>query len=265
MNKDEIGALIGRIERALESTAAIFEGFTPGKVAAEKKAGGDPVTEADNAVNDVLAKMLPQAGEGWLSEESIDDLKRLEASRVWIVDPLDGTKEFVLGIPEWCVSVGYVVDGVPVAGGLFNPQTDEVIVGGRGHGVRYNGSPAQMSAREHLEGGVVLGSRSESKRGEWDLFADAAFEIRPMGSVAYKLGLVAVGKADATWTVVPKNEWDVAAGVALILAQGGQVYEPSGDPRKFNSRDPLLTGLVAHPPTLAVDVRQAVDHHLSAS
>ena len=253
--------ILARIEEALRASAEIFQDYEPGKVAAEKKAGGDPVTEADNAVNDVLHQLLPRDGEGWLSEETTDDLRRLEASRVWVVDPLDGTKEFVLGIPEWCVSIGYVEDGVPIAGGIFNPQSGVTIIGGRGAGVTYNGTAATMSERSHLEGALVLGSRSESKRGEWDLFDDAPFNVQPMGSVAYKLGLVAAGKADATWTVVPKNEWDVAAGVALVLAGGGEAYEPEGTPRTFNSRDPLLSGLVAHPKALAADVRAVVERH----
>ena len=253
--------ILARIAEALRVSAEIFRDYEPGKVEAQKKAGGDPVTEADNAVNAVLHKLLPRDGEGWLSEETTDDLRRLDARRVWVVDPLDGTKEFVLGIPEWCVSIGYVEDGVPTAGGIFNPQSGETILGGRSEGVLYNGEAATMSQRDRLEGAVVLGSRSESKRGEWDLFDDAPFTVRPMGSVAYKLGLVAAGKADATWTVIPKNEWDVAAGVALVLAGAGVAYEPDGTPRTFNSRDPLLSGLVAHPTALAPDVKPVVERH----
>ena len=255
---------IERIYEALAAAEKVLSAFTPGEVEAKKKAGGDPVTAADNAVNDVLHELLPRDGEGWLSEETTDDLVRLDSERVWVVDPLDGTKEFVLGIPEWCMSIGYIENGDPIAGGILNPQSGEKIVGGRDIGVTRNGEPAAMSTRKALKGGVVLGSRSESKRGEWNILEDADFEVKPMGSVAYKLALVAAGRADATWTLVPKNEWDVAAGAALILAAGGQVYESNGTPRQFNQRDPLLSGLVAHPPHLEKDVQAAIKRHAVA-
>ena len=114
-----------------------------------------------------------------------------------------------------------VENGIPVAGGICNPATDELILGSRDTGVTYNGKPAQPSQRKDLHGALVLASRSEVKRGEWKQFESAEFNIRPMGSVAYKLGLVAAGHADLTFTLVPKNEWDVAAGAALVESAGG--------------------------------------------
>ena len=108
-----------RIERRSARTAVAD--FTPGAIESVLKTGGDPLTEADLAVNEVLLKSLPQPGEGWLSEENADDAARLKCSRVWIVDPIDGTREFIQGIPEWCISVGLVEGGRPVAGGIFNP------------------------------------------------------------------------------------------------------------------------------------------------
>ena len=90
----------------------------------------------------MLRQNLLRDGEGWLSEESVDDLSRLEKSRVWVVDPLDGTREFVKGIPEFCVSIGYVENGRPVAGGICNPATNETFIGSIETGVLYNGKPA---------------------------------------------------------------------------------------------------------------------------
>src|SRR6476619_2895908 len=118
-----------RIHSALESARQVFTRFTLGAIEAEYKAGHDPVTEADRAVDAVLRQELLREGEGWLSEESVDDLSRLEKKRVWIVDPLDGTREIVAGIPEFCVSVAMVEDGIPVAGGICNPATKEIFLG----------------------------------------------------------------------------------------------------------------------------------------
>src|SRR5579884_1862311 len=118
---------LDRIHSALEAARSVLKGFTPGAIEAEYKSGHDPVTEADRAVDAVLHQHLLRDGEGWLSEESVDDPARLEKNRVWVVDPLDGTREFVAGIPEFCVSVAMVEAGIPVAGGICNPATDELI------------------------------------------------------------------------------------------------------------------------------------------
>ncbi len=87
------------------------------------------MTEADHAVDAVLRQNLLRDGEGWLSEESVDDPLRLQCSRVWVVDSLDGTREFVKGILEFCASIGFVENGCPVAGGIYNPATDETFLG----------------------------------------------------------------------------------------------------------------------------------------
>src|SRR5262249_10541405 len=185
-----------------------------------------------------------------------DDPARLAARRVWVVDPLDGTREFVTGIPEWSVSIGLVVDGEPVAGGICNPATGERIVGARGHGVTLNGKRAGVSAGPGLAGATVVASRSEVKRKEWEGYREDLFTIRPCGSVAYKLALVAAGLVDATWTLVPKHEWDVAAGVALVLAAGGSVITGAPEEARFHRPPPRPPRPIAGHPTL-LPARQA--------
>jgi myo-inositol-1(or 4)-monophosphatase len=133
-----------RIADALRRAADVLERFTPGEIAHRVKSKGDPVTEADEAVDAALGACLPQPGEGWLSEETVDDAARLECARTWIVDPIDGTKEFVQGIPEWCVSVGLVEGDQPVAGGILVPSRDLTIVGSLETGVTVNGEPEVM-------------------------------------------------------------------------------------------------------------------------
>ena len=249
---------VRRIGQALEEAEAVLRRFTPGDIEARRKAGDDPVTEADTTVDALLKRILPQDGEGWLSEETLDDHARLTRSRVWVVDPLDGTREFVTGIPEFSVSVALVVDGEPVAGGICNPATGERIVGARGRGVTLNGRPAAVSARPGLQGATVAASRSEVKRGEWQGYREDLFTIRPCGSVAYKLGMVAAGLVDATWTLVPKHEWDVAAGVALVLAAGGSIVTAGPEEARFNRPHPKLSRLIAAPPQLLPEIEAEI-------
>jgi myo-inositol-1(or 4)-monophosphatase len=262
MESKSYAEILKRIQAALEASRAVFSRFTPGAIETEYKVGHDPVTEADRALDAVLRKELLRDGEGWLSEESVDDPIRLQRSRVWVVDPLDGTREFVKGIPEFCVSIGFVENGRPVAGGIYNPATDETFLGAIDCGVAYNRKPAQASQRRTLDGALVLASRSEVKRGEWKPFENKALKIRPMGSVAYKLALVSAGLADVTFTLTPKNEWDVVAGVALVESAGGFTSTLEKTALSANRRDPLLSGLLASGPFLKDELLTLVEPHI---
>ncbi len=252
---DHVGDL-DRIEAALRAAAEAVAPFTSGAVAWETKAErGDPLTAADLAVDRVLREMLPRDGEGWLSEETADDHRRLSCERVWIVDPIDGTREFIEGIPEWCISIGLVKNGLPVAGGILNPATDQLVVGAVGHGVTLNGEPVSPDSSASLDGARVLASRSEVKRGEWDRYVGGGFTVVPCGSVAYKLGQVAAGLADATWTLVPKHEWDVAGGAALMRAAGLHLCHADGSERRFNRAKTKLPNCLAGPAGLLEEFR----------
>ena len=241
---------LSRIEQSLLAATEALTAFTPGKIASTLKDGGDPVTEADVLLDNILKDRLLQDGEGWLSEETKDDPSRLDKECVWIVDPIDGTREFIQGIPEWCISVAYIVNGRPEAAGICSPTAGQTFLGTRSTGVTLNGQPARVTDKRDLTGATVLASRSEVKRGEWKRFETAGFETIPMGSVAYKMARVAAGLDDATFTLVPKNEWDVAAGWLLIEAAGGKVIDKNAKPRQFNQPDPLLPGLLAANPAI---------------
>jgi myo-inositol-1(or 4)-monophosphatase len=236
---------LNRIRQALLAARQSVSAFTPGRIASEKKAGGDPVTQADLILDKVLKEMLLGPDEGWLSEETTDDRERLKKRRVWIVDSIDGTREFIEGIPEWCISVGLMEDGQPVVGGILNPATDQLFLGTVGLGVTLNGKSVKVSDKQDLAGARILASRSEIRKGQWSRFEKAPFEVIPCGSVAYKLACVSAGLAEATWTLFPKNEWDIAAGVCLVYAAGGQAVDLSGNLRRFNQPNPLLNNLLA--------------------
>ncbi len=263
MNSSAYADILQRIQSALDAARVVFDLFTPGAIEAEYKAGHDPVTEADRAIDVVLRKNLLRDGEGWLSEETADNPSRLDKERVWIVDPLDGTREFVMGLPEFCVSIGFVENGRPVAGGIYNPATKQTFLGAIDAGVHYNGQPATPSQRRTLDGALVLASRSEVKRGEWKQFENAGFTTKAMGSVAYKLALVSAGLADVTFTLTPKNEWDVAAGAALVASAGGFVSTLENTPLQCNRKDPLLTGLLASGPFLKDELIAVLEPRLN--
>lgn len=237
-------------ELTVLATALQTAGAAVRKVVAEGlqttyKTGDDPLTQADLAANRTLQEQLLGAfpEDGWLSEETQDQPERLHKQRVWVVDPIDGTRELVEGIPEYALSVALVVEHQPLLGGVYNPARDELFLGAVGQGVTYNGQPVQAShPLSHPP--LVLASRSEVRRGEWQRF-QSVIQVQAVGSIAYKLALVAAGRADATFSLGPKHEWDIAGGVALVLAAGGVVTDAQGQALRFNQMPPLLPGIVA--------------------
>ena len=208
----------------------------------------NPVTTADYAADthlkDVLTKARPDYG--WLSEETVDSPERLSKERVWVVDPLDGTKEFVEGVPHFVVSVALVENGEPVVGVLFNPVTKETFTAAKGEGAFLNDEPIRCATKDDVSDMVILNSRSETRRGLWSPYDGTFGELRAIGSVAYKLGLTAAGKADIFASLRPKNEWDICAGNCIINEAGGKLIDLYGNPRKYNLEKTLLEpGLIA--------------------
>ncbi len=229
----------------VKQAGAIVETIARDGYETNYKSRMDPVTTADLAANDHLKRhllaLLPEAG--WLSEETRDSAERLSLRYVWIVDPIDGTKEFVQRVPQYAVSVALSDGGNAILGVVYNPAQDECFTGLVSIGAWLNGTAvrAERSGAGKL---TVLGSRSEIRRGEFERF-QTAVDVEPVGSIAYKLALVAAGRANATWSLGPKHEWDIAAGVALINAAGGKVVDPLGREFVFNQKDTLVKGIVA--------------------
>ncbi|MFQ6677661.1 MAG: 3'(2'),5'-bisphosphate nucleotidase CysQ [Fidelibacterota bacterium] len=208
----------------------------------------NPVTTADHAADTWLKENLMKARPeyGWLSEETVDSPARLTNEKVWVVDPLDGTKEFIEGVPNFVVSIALVEKGIPVVGVLYNPVTKETFTAEKGEGAYLNGDRIHCSTKENLEEMVILNSRSETRRGLWKPFAGIFGELKAIGSVAYKLGLTAAGKADIFASLRPKNEWDICAGNCIINEAGGKLIDLKGNQRKYNQENTLITpGLIA--------------------
>lgn len=210
----------------------------------QDKGGNHPLTiadqESDQKIKEILLSEFPE--DGWLSEETADNASRLDKKRAWIVDPLDGTKEFIKKIPEFCVSIALVEDGKPVVGVILNPGVSDIFSASKGQGAFLNESPIQVSSQSDLSSSQILASRSELKRGEWEVFKNQ-FNVIPSGGMAYKMTQVACGKADASFSLTPKNEWDFAAGDLIIREAGGFVSQINGDDFTYNKKDPLASGI----------------------
>lgn len=225
--------------------AAIMKFYRASFEVTDKKPD-NPVTDADFAADTLLKEQLlarlPEAG--WLSEETVDNPDRLAKKLVWVVDPLDGTKEFVMGLPEFAISVALVEDGQPVLGVVYNPPLDTIMYGTRGGGVFCNGERVRVTDRTQLQGAHVDASRSERKRGEFAPFEELV-ALQTMGSIAYKLARIAAGHTDATWSRGPKNEWDICAGVLLVEEAGGRCGNLDDEPFTFNRPKTLVNGIIA--------------------
>ena len=216
------------------------------------KSPDNPVTTADMEADSLLkARLMAETPQfGWLSEETVDSAQRLSKPWTWIVDPLDGTKEFIGGVDQFSVSIGLVHEGKPVLGVIYNPSTDQLMGGIVGQGLVHPLAEGQiLSAREIAHGATVLVSNTEVTRGVWGPY-ETALSLKPTGSTAYKLGLVACGAGDAYITLRPKNEWDYCAGAALITAAGGKITDLDGIPLSFNRPKTLINGMVAANATL---------------
>ena len=232
--------LLHDVVRIATAAGTLIEGIRSEGVEAAAKDDSSPVTradqEADAQLRTELLELLPV---GWLSEETADDPGRLTQERLWVVDPLDGTKEFVKGLPEYSVAVGLVERGEPVLGVVHNPATGDPFSAARGFGALRNGEPIRVR-----EGIALLASRSEIARGEFAPFEDS-WDVLAVGSIQYKLALIAAGDAAVTFSRGPKHEWDVCAGDVIVREAGGLATDLFGDPLRYNQAFPKVKGILA--------------------
>jgi myo-inositol-1(or 4)-monophosphatase len=246
---------------ACEAAARISAHAVPERapVSAEK-APDHPVTHADleanAAIEDELRRAFPK--DYLLSEESADDPARHAAERVWIVDPLDGTKEFIARIPEYAVSIALVVAGEPRVGVVYSPPDRECFWAVAGAGAYLDDRRLTISACARLADSTLLSSRTEMRRGQVEVVRPRVRELRPVGSAALKLAWVAAGRGDVWLSMAPKSEWDVAAGDLLVREAGGVFVTGRGRPPTYNQRDVALAPPMAAGPPVLVDALRAL-------
>jgi myo-inositol-1(or 4)-monophosphatase len=234
------------IEAAAAEAGALTRALLQKPLEVQSKGALGPVTNIDLAVNAMLEAMLMSARPdyGWLSEETPDGVARLGRSRVFMIDPIDGTAAMIAKVPQFTISIGIVEDCRAYAGAIYNPMTDEMFTGAPGEGAACNGRPAHVSARAQLEGARMIGQKIRFTDPRWKQ-PWPKLEIIERQSIAFRLALVAAGHADATLLFGLKNEWDIAAGAAIVEAAGGLVSDLSGAPLRFNQPDPRAPGAAA--------------------
>ncbi|MCI2400168.1 3'(2'),5'-bisphosphate nucleotidase CysQ [Aliiroseovarius subalbicans] len=213
----------------------------------EKADGQGPVTEADIAVDRLLRTDLRAArpGYGWLSEETEDDLDRLKADRVFIVDPIDGTRAFIEGSPTWAHSLAVVDRGQVTAAVVYLPMTDRLFAATKGQGATLNGEAITASPRDDLGGASVLAARPAFEPWHWKDALVPPVKRNFRSSLAYRMALVGQGRFDAMLTLRATWEWDIAAGALIVEEAGGRVTDKTGAALCFNNEVPQLPGVVA--------------------
>ena len=238
---EDIAADHSLIIEAVREAGALASRYFGGPLKVREKGPGDPVSDADLAVDSLLHRKLREArpGYGWLSEESEDDPARLGPAPVFIVDPIDGTKTFIKGVPDFAVCVALVRDGRPLAAAVFNPATDEFFDARLDGGARLNGDPIAVTEQALVDGARLLASARELRTGRWpEAFAGARVSDR--GSIAYKLALVVKGErigVDASTmeanaalrNIVRRDTGEGYRGMLERLAQESGIETPTAE------------------------------------
>ena len=235
------------LQSAVHAAGSIARNYYGGEVRRWNKAGGSPVTEADLAVDKFLKQTLCAARPdyGWLSEESVDSLVRLERRRVFVVDPIDGTVAFLKQRPHFTICAAVVEAGRPYAGAVYNPISEEFYAAAAGQGATLNGAAIHAGDRDSIEGARMLGPKN--------LFAGDGWphvEVTTLSSIAYRIVRVAAGWQDAMVSLTVKHDWDLAAADVIVHEAGGVLSDQAGRRLLYNRPTATQRATIAAGPKL---------------
>jgi len=215
-----------------------------GEIKSWTKNETSPVSEADLAVDALLRERLPAIHQaGWLSEETEDDPARLNEDEVWVVDPIDGTRAYLAGSPDWAVSAALVRAGRPAIAALYAPVTDELFLAIAGEGATLNGAPLAASAGEQLVGAKFSGPKRRLER--LAEIAPGIVAAPRIPSLALRIARVATGALDGTFAGPDSHDWDLAAADLLVHEAGGVLTTLTGQLLIYNRPNPVHDALVA--------------------
>lgn len=236
----QLSAELAIAVKAARAAGTITEEYFGKAIESRDKALDHPVTDADIRANDAIKQIIRKAfpDDGWLSEECADSAERLGKDRVWIIDPIDGTKEFIAGVPEYVISIGLAINGTPELGVIFQPTTDRLYTSAN--------LKSQISDLESRPPRIFV-SRTEERKGLWQKYPQ--FNRIPCGSIAWKIVRTAIGEADGAITLNPRSEWDIAGAHAILRAAGGSVVDHDGTEVRYNREVPRTSmGVIAGSP-----------------
>ncbi|SFS20149.1 3'(2'),5'-bisphosphate nucleotidase CysQ [Yoonia litorea] len=212
----------------------------------DKPDGAGPVTVADLAVNRMLEAELRAARPdyGWLSEESEDTAVRLEQQRLFIIDPIDGTRAFINGTKDWAHSLAVVENGRPIAAAVYLPMRDLMFTAQLGQGAEVNGFAIEIAGLDAISSATLLGAKPNFDARFWVGGTPPPVKRAFRSSLAYRLCLVAEGRFDGMITLRPSWEWDIAAGALIAAEAGATVSDQFGAELRFNNRHPQVPGVI---------------------
>ena len=241
----------GGIARDLQ--ASDFEKWDKGK--------GDPVTDVDIAVDQALKEeLLAQRPDyGWLSEETEDDPARQAKEKVWIVDPIDGTRALLSGHPHFTICVALIARGRTQCGAVYNPSTEELYEAAHGQGAKRNGVAIAVSDRQQLEGCRMLGDKAMFNHPDWRR-PWPPMEIESRSSIALRMAMVATGEWDGCLTLSGKSDWDLAAADLIVKEAGGRVTDHKGERFLYNRASTRQLSLIAAGPHIHEEILARVRH-----
>lgn len=210
-----------------------------------------PVTAIDLAVDAMLRERLcgARGDYGWLSEETADNPDRLSKRRVFVVDPIDGTRAFIKKKPDFVTAIAIVEDGRAIAGVIYNPITEELYEAVDGAGATLNGTVIRVSDATVVEGARMIGPKDVFANPRWPT-PWPPMDIIQKNAIAYRLALVASGAHDAAVALGWKSEWDIAAAAVILREAGGRISDPWNGEITFNNPDPRAPGVIASGPGL---------------
>lgn len=240
-------ALLNEAVREAGQIALKYFGKSPAR---QSKADGTEVSEADYAVNDHLFSRLTSVRSyAWLSEETEISEARFASERVWIIDPIDGTRGFLKEQEDWTIAAALVENGKPIIGAVYAPAKDEFYAATHGGGATLNGSPIEVSPKQEVAGASIIVGKGLFKSEAWEQ-PWPEIDLMWFNSMAYRVCLVANGAADATISLSNKSDWDIAGAHIILEEAGGLITDFLGQSPIYNREDVLHKNVVAAGPPL---------------